>query len=132
MVLAASAVIAVQAVGAVVSVANRWPAQFGGPGDPDAVAIEIMTRGGPFTAPFPLLAIYSIAVAGSMRPGTPGKVSSAIVAAVSGVFVVGFAGEALSPFTGQVPRWALWTGALVGTPLSAFAGALAVRRIRRR
>ncbi len=37
--------VAVMVLGAIVSIAAGWPAQFGGQGDPDAVASEFLTRG---------------------------------------------------------------------------------------
>jgi hypothetical protein len=38
-------------IGAIVSFAARWPAQFGGVGDPDDVPAEFLTRGTALAAP---------------------------------------------------------------------------------
>ena len=129
-VLSASALITMHAIGAVIAIAMRWPAQFGGPGDPDAVFTELFWRGGPFTAPLPLLVFYSMAVAGAMRSGRPGKWSTGVVAAITCIFTGGTAGEVLSPYTGQVPRVPLWAGSVAGFAACLVTLAMCLRRLR--
>jgi len=123
-------------LGAVVSIAARWPAQFGGRGDPDAVAAEFVTRGTALAPPlFPVMILFVVflLLAPSRRWwGTLGVVGLCLLAVLT---FVGSLGEALAPSTPDVPRAVLITSGVVGGLLSALlllSGVAALSDRRRR
>jgi hypothetical protein len=107
-------------VGAVVSIVAGWPAQFGGPGDPNDVAAEFVTRGTVFAPPlFPimiLLVVFVSLVPSRSRWGTVGVVGLCLLAVLTSI---GSFGEAFAPATPDVPRAVLVVSGVVGVLLSA-------------
>jgi hypothetical protein len=107
-----------------------WPAQFGGPGDPDAVAAEFLTRGTALSPPAVPLALFAGAALLSRRGGAAGVVATVVLMLLGVVFVVGGLGEAVAPATADVPALALMASggaaALLGVAVLVL-GALALR-----
>ncbi len=94
-----------------------WPAQFGGPGDPDDVAGEFLSRGTVFSPPLALVvALVVFALLASRRGwlGTFGVVGMCLMAVAT---LIGSLGEALAPSTPDVPRAALVASGVVGVVL---------------
>jgi len=117
LVLVAALLFVVWAVGAIVSVVAGWPGQFGGPGNPDNVAGEFLSRGTVFSPPLYLMValVVFILIAPSRRWwGTLGAVGLCLLAVVT---LVGSLGEAFAPSTPDVPRAALVASGLVGIVL---------------
>lgn len=109
----------VSIVGAIISIAAGWPAQFGGPGDPDNVASEFVYRGTALAAPlFPiivLLVVFNLLVLSQRWWGTVGVVGLCLLAVL---MFIGSLGEAFAPHTPAVPRLALVISGVVGVVLS--------------
>ena len=107
-------------LGAVVSIAARWPAQFGGRGDPGDVAAEFVIRGMALAPPLFLVMILFVVfllLAPSRRWwGTLGVVGLCLLAVLT---FVGTLGEALAPSTPDVPRALLIASGVVGGLLYA-------------
>jgi hypothetical protein len=124
----------------VIGLAERWPAQFGGAGDPSKIATQWMTRGTAMSPPLFLLAAMAAAVvvmlAGSQARARALGACLAIVVGVAAV--VGSLGEMLAPATPAVPRVVQY-GAALGVPGSlavvvtgaVYLQALAARTARR-
>ena len=132
--VAAAVALGVWALGAVLAVAARWPAQFGGSGDPDAVAAEFVARGTATAPPLPLLVVVAgLALLARSRRwwGTAAVAGLCVVAVLT---LVGSLGEALAPPTPDVPRAVLVASGAVGAAVSLAllaAGVLELRDRRR-
>ena len=105
-------------VGAIVSIAAGWPAQFGGKGDPDEVASEFFSRGTALAPPFVPLLLFAIFVLLARRTDRWGTAAVIGTLLLSVVFIVGSLGEAFAEPTPDVPRAALVTIGVVGTLIS--------------
>lgn len=117
--IAVPSVLAVIAVEAVVSVAARWPHQFGGPGRPDRVGADFVTSGGTALAPPLLLVVLLAVVALGVQAGSRWRIAATVLLLpVAAVLTVGALGEALAPATPDVPRAAQLAGGAVGAVLS--------------
>ncbi len=113
----AALIFAVWVAGTVVSIVAGWPAQFGGPGDPDNVAGEFLSRGTVFSPPLALIVAFVVFVL--LAPnrrwwGTLGVVGLCLLAVIT---LVGSLGEAFAPSTPDVPRAALVASGVVGVVL---------------
>ncbi len=112
-------VLVVSIVGAVISIVAGWPAQFGGPGDPDNVASEFVYRGTALAAPlFPimvLLVVFILLVPSQRWWGTVGVVGLCLLAVL---MFIGSIGEAFAPHTPDVTRATLVISSVVGVVLS--------------
>ena len=109
----------VAAIGTVIGVAERWPAQFGGKGVPSKTATQWITHGTVLSPPLFMLIAMAIALAlvslGNRRAvAVFGAVVALLVTALATVFTLG---EMLSAATPAVPRGAQLS-AVVGTMLS--------------
>lgn len=109
----------------VVAVLAGWPAQFGGPGDPDAVASEFLTRGTALSPPAVPLALFALAGWLARRTGPLRTAGLVLLLPLSVAFVVGGLGEALAPATPDVPRAALLLSGASAVALGALVLALA-------
>ena len=128
--VAAAVALTVWALGAGLSIAARWPAQFGGPGDPDAVAGEFVARGTATAPPLPLLAVVAALALLARSRRWWGTAAVAGLCLVAGLTLVGSLGEALAPPTPDVPRAVLVASGAVGAAVSLAllaAGALELR-----
>ncbi len=104
-------------VGTVVALVARWPAQFGGPGDPDNVATEFLSRGTVLSPPLFVMAalvVFVLLVPNRRSWGTLGVVGLCLLAVLT---FVGSLGEAFAPSTPDVPRTALIASGVVGVLL---------------
>jgi hypothetical protein len=114
----------------VVAVIARWPAQFGGAGDPAKITTEWITKGTALSPPlFLLLAMaLTVALVGFGRRGLVVRLG-AVVAVLTGAFgVVGTLGELLTP-AADVPS-AVRYASLIGLAFSVawvVAGAIFAR-----
>ena len=107
----------VWSLGTVVCVAAGWPAQFGGPGNPNKVAREFLSRGTVLSPPLWVmvgLVVFALLVRSRRRWGTLGAVGLCLLAALT---FVGSMGEALAPATPHVPRAVLVLSGVLGVVL---------------
>jgi uncharacterized membrane protein YhaH (DUF805 family) len=109
----------VMVVGAAVSIAAEWPAQFGGQGDPDEVAAEFLSRGTALAPPVAPLLLFAICAALASRRDRWGTTAVVGAMLLSVVFIIGSLGEAFAEPTPDVPRAALITSGVVGALLSS-------------
>jgi hypothetical protein len=135
--IAVPSVLAVIAVEAALSVAARWPHQFGGHGRPDQVAADFVTGGGTALAPPLLLVVLLAVVAVGIQARHRFRVAATVLLLpVAAVLTVGALGEALAPASPDVPRAAQLAGGVVGVALSllllVLAGAALTDAWRRR
>lgn len=90
----------------VIAVVERWPAQFGGAGDPSQIDTQWMSRGTALSPPLFILVGLALAVVlllVSRRPAAA-RVSGVMAAAVGLIGTVGSLGELLAPASADVPR----------------------------
>jgi hypothetical protein len=99
-------------------VAMRWPAQFGGAGDPDNVAAEMWLRGTAIGAPGVLTIVLALATLAASRPGLVGGVGTVVIALVSLLIIVGGSGEAFGAPSPDVPAAVLILSGVVNVLLS--------------
>lgn len=125
--------LAVASACTVIGLAERWPAQFGGAGDPSKIATQWMTKGTVLSPPLFMLlvmvAALALVLAGSRAGARALGAGLAIVAGAAGV--VGSLGEVAAAATPAVPRAAQYSGAL-GAVLSlavVVTGALFLRTL---
>ena len=123
-------------VGTVVSVVAGWPAQFGGPGNPNNVAGEFLSRGTALSPPLSVMValVVFVLLARSRRWwGTLGVVGLCLLAVAT---FVGAMGEAFAPATPDVPRAVLVLSGVLGVvlcpPLLFFGIAELIDRVRAR
>jgi hypothetical protein len=120
------------------AVVAGWPAQFGGPGDRDAVAAESLTRGTALSPPAVPLLVFALAGWAAARPGRAGTAARVLLVPVALAFVVGGLGEARAAQTPDVPQAALLVSGASAVVLGvlvlvlAWAALLADRRTRGR
>src|SRR5687767_15078891 len=88
------AVVAFHVITTVICVAMRWPAQFGGAGDPGNVAGEMWLRGTAIGAPVMLTIVLALATLAAARPGRVGSAGTMVIVLVSLLIIVGGSGEA--------------------------------------
>jgi len=117
----------------IISVAARWPYQFGGHGNRHHVLSEFVSSGGTALAP-PLvllivLALIAVAVQRTDRWRTAATV---LLIPVAAIMTVGAAGEAAAKSTPDVPRAVLIAGGLFGILLSVSLFGLAVTALTTR
>jgi len=125
--VAVPAVVVVIAVEAIVSIAARWPYQWGGHGDPDKVLSEFVGHGGTALAPpLFLLVLLALVALGVQRRDRWGTVATVVLVPVSAILAVGAAGEATATPTADVSRAVLVAGGIFGTVVSLGLLALAV------
>lgn len=119
-------------LGAIVSIAAGWPAQFGGQGDPDAVASEFLTRGTALAPPPIPLVLFALCAFGVRRDDRLGTIATVGAVLLAGVFVIGSLGEAFASETPDVPRAALLASGVVGALLSLAVIATGIAHLRER
>ena len=104
-------------VGTVVSVVAKWPSQALGPGNPNNVAGELLSRGTPLSPPLPMMVAFVVLVI--LVPsrkwwGMLGVVGLCLLAVLT---LLGHLAEALAPSTAQVPRAVLFASGVLGVLL---------------
>jgi len=120
---------------AVVTIVARWPAQFGGPGDPANVTQEFISRGTAAAPPLiPLLLLGGAALLVRHR-GRWGIAAAILLLLLGVVFVIGGFGEIFAPDPATAPRVVLVVGGLIaaigGTSLASLGVAALVERFGR-
>ena len=101
-------------VGTILSVVAEWPAQFGGPGNPNNVAGEFLSRGTALSAPLSVmvaLVVFTLLASSRRWWGTIGVVGLCLLAVVT---FIGSMGEAFAPATPDVPRAVLVASGILG------------------
>jgi hypothetical protein len=116
----------------VLAIVAGWPAQFGGAGDPEAVAAEFLTRGTALSPPAVPLALFVAAALLSRRRGAGGVVAIVVLMVLGVVFVVGGLGEAMAPATADVPVIALTASGVAAALLGVAVLVLSVLALRER
>jgi hypothetical protein len=117
-------------VGAIVSIAAGWPAQFGGEGDPDAVASEFLTRGTALAPPLIPLLLFVLCAFGARRDDRLGTIATIGAVLLAVAFVIGSLGEAFAPETPDVPRAALLASGVIGALFSLAVIVTGLARLR--
>ncbi|MGH2748047.1 MAG: hypothetical protein ACRDKB_09010 [Actinomycetota bacterium] len=120
-------------IGAIVSVAARWPAQFGGVGDPDDVAAEFLTRGTALAAPLGPMIVFALMIFLLTRTGVWEKIGTIGVMLLAILFLIGSLGEAFASGEITTPRSVLIISGIIGTVMSLImfgAGIMAFREPR--
>jgi len=122
--------------GTIVSIAAGWAAQFGGPGNPNNVAGEFLSRGTALSPPLSVmvaLAVFILLASSRRWWGTLGVVGLCLLAVLT---FVGAMGEAFAPATPDVPRAVLVLSGVLGVvlcpPLLFFGIAELRERVRAR
>lgn len=104
-------------VGTILSVVAGWPAQFGGPGNPNNVAGEFLSRGTALSPPLSVmvaLVVFTLLASSRRWWGTIGVVGLCLLAVAT---FVGSMGEAFAPSTPDVPRAVLILSGVLGVVL---------------
>ncbi|HEX6686851.1 MAG TPA: hypothetical protein VF062_29060 [Candidatus Limnocylindrales bacterium] len=112
------AVVTFHIVTTALCVLMRWPAQFGGAGDPDNVAGEMWLRGTAIGAPVVLTIVLALATLAAWRPGRAGGVGIVVIVVVSLLIIVGGSGEAFGAPSPDVPTTVLILSGVVNVLLS--------------
>jgi hypothetical protein len=124
------AVIAFHIVTTVICVALRWPAQFGGAGDPDNVAAEMWLRGTAIGAPVVLTIVLALATLAATRPGRVGTGGTIAIVLLSLLIIVGGSGETFGIPSPDVPTAVLIFSGVANVLLSLATLYLAYRLLR--
>ena len=111
------AVLGVFVLGLVISVVAKWPAQFGGAGDPDAVATEFLSRGTALAPPLVPFILLGLAAVLATRADPWGTLGIALGTLLAIAFTIGSFGEALAAPSKHVPTAALVAVGVIGTGL---------------
>lgn len=120
------------AVETLVGVLARWPAQFGGAGDPARIHTQWLSKGTALSPPAFLLVGMLVALAvlvAARRDGTA-RVGAALAGIVGLIGVVGALGELLATPTPRVPAGAQ-DAAVIGVLISLAVVVTAVPFLRR-
>jgi hypothetical protein len=124
------AVVAFHIVTTAICVALRWPAQFGGAGDPDNVAMEMWLRGTAIGAPVVLTIILAVATLAAARPGRVGTAGTIVIVLISLLIIVGGSGEAFGVPSPDVPTAVLIFSGVMNVLLSLATLYVAYRLLR--
>jgi hypothetical protein len=124
------AIVAFHVVTTVICVAMRWPAQFGGAGDPDNVAAEMWLRGTAIGAPVVLTIVLAAATLAAAKPGWVGTAGTILIVLISLLIIVGGSGEAFGAPSPDVPTTVLIFSGVVNVLLSLATLYVAYRLLR--
>ncbi|MEO6827153.1 MAG: hypothetical protein ABI255_07220 [Microbacteriaceae bacterium] len=108
-------VLIVIVIEAVLSLIARWPYQFGGPGNPDAVWSDFISHGTALSPPMFLIVVLAVLTLGVRLRGWVQLISGILLAVLSLAMTIGAAGELLSPTSADVP----WVIQFVGSAINA-------------
>ena len=95
-----------------------WPAQFGGPGDPDDVAGDLVIRGTAASPPLFLMLVLAVFAILVRRPGRWGTLAAIRICLLSVLTFAVSLGQALATPTPDVPKAVLVASGAVGGLLS--------------
>ena len=107
----------VWSLGTVVCIVAGWPAQFGGPGNPNEVAGEFLGRGTALSPPLSVmvaLVVFALLAPSRRWWGALGAVGLCLLAVAT---FIGSMGEAFAPSTPDVPRAVLVLSGVLGLVL---------------
>jgi hypothetical protein len=124
------AIIVFHIVTTAICVALRWPAQFGGAGDPDNVAAEMWLRGTAIGAPVVLTIVLAAATLAAARPGRVGTVGTILIVVISLLIIVGGSGETFGAPSPDVPTAVLIFSGVANVLLSLATLFVAYRLLR--
>jgi hypothetical protein len=124
------AVVAFHIVTTVICVALRWPAQFGGAGDPDNVAAEMWLRGTAIGAPVVLTIVLTLATLAAAKPGRIGTAGTTVIVLMSLLIIIGGSGEAFGAPSPDVPTAVLIFSGVANVLLSLATLYIAYRLLR--
>ena len=90
----------------VIAVVERWPAQFGGAGDPAQIGTQWMSKGTALSPPLFILVALALAPLLLMVARRPAAIraAAAVAVAAGAIGIVGSLGELLAPASADVPR----------------------------
>lgn len=123
----AAALLLLQIVFAVISIAANWPSQFGYVGR-DA-ADEFVTKGTAVAPPLVPMLAFAAAIALASRSGPWGTAGVVALALLSILFIIGSLGELFGEPTQETPRWVLVASGVLGTVLYGALLGLALRAL---
>lgn len=109
---------AVWTVGAALALAFGWPAQLGGPGDPNDVAGDLVIRGTAASPPLFLMLVLAVFAALVPRPGRWGTLAAVRLCLLAVLTFAVSLGQALASPTPDVPGAVLFASGAVGGLLS--------------
>jgi hypothetical protein len=109
---------AVWTAGAGLAVVFGWPAQVGGPGDPDDMAGELIIRGTAASPPLFLMLVLAVFAALVPRPGRWGTLAAVRLCLLAVLTLAVSLGQALASPTPDVPGAVLVASGAVGGLLS--------------
>ena len=130
--LAVTVVLALIIIGAVISIAERWPHQFGGHGDPDHMLTDFIATGTSLAPPLPILVVLAIVAFTVGRRDRWGLYATVAVLPLAILMIVGSGGEGLAPATTQVPRGVQWLDGVYGVAAGVLLLLLAIASLRER
>lgn len=129
--IAVTVVLALIVIGAVVSIAERWPHQFGGHGDPDHMVTDFTATGTALAPPLPILVLLAFVALTVGRRDRWGFLATIAVLPLAILMIVGSAGEGLAAPTTQIPRAVQWLDGAWGVNAGVLVLAIASLRERR-
>ena len=98
------ALLVLNAIGAVISVAAEWPTEFDTEGDPEKVLEDLPTRGTLLAAPLSVLIVLVVATALTwLRNRWLASIGLAVLIALCLLFTIGTLGEPLHPEASDPP-----------------------------
>jgi hypothetical protein len=130
--VAAPVVVVLVALGAVVSIVQGWPHQFGGQGDPAHVASEFLSSGTALAPPLLVLVILALVAACVRRGDRWGTIACWALVPLSALMIVGSLGEALASPTDDVPRAVQVLDGVWGCVAGVVLAVLAIASLRER
>ena len=104
--------------GAALALTFGWPAQFGGPGDPDDVAGDLVIRGTAASPPLFLMLVLAVFAILVRRPGRWGTLAAVRICLLAVLTFAVSLGQTLASPTPDVPGVVLVASGAVGGLLS--------------
>ena len=121
----------VAAIETAIAVAERWPAQFGGKGDPAKIATQWISKGTALSPPLFLLVgmVVALMLVTFARRRSLAQAGSALAGLVGATGIIGALGELLAVATPAVPG-GVHDAAVIGAALSAAVAITAAAALR--
>jgi len=130
--LAAPVIFALMVAAAAVSLAARWPYQFGGHGNRAHMLADFLQSGTALAPPLFILIIFGVSAALVRRRDSWGTAGCVLLLVLSILMLAGSAGEALAQATPDVPRAVQIFSGAFGCAGALVLAPLAVAAIRER
>ncbi len=121
----------VAAIETAIAVPERWPAQFGGKGDPTKMATQWITKGTALSPPLFLLVamVVALVLVTFARRRSVAQAGTALAGLVGVIGIIGALGELLAAATPAVPG-SVRDAAVIGVALSAVVAITASAALR--